>query len=104
MTRPDPATLTDLAAIRAGIDSIDDEIMELLAERMAHVAAVVPIKKRDGIAAAAPGRVQEVYDKTRARAEAAGVDPDMAQAMWRVMVEAIIAHEEQELGTTGEDA
>ncbi|MAM61000.1 chorismate mutase [Maritimibacter sp. UBA3975] len=104
MTRPDPATLTDLAAIRAGIDAIDDEIMVLLAERMAHVEAVVPIKKREGIAAAAPARAQTVYDKTRARAERLGIDPDMAEAMWRVMVEAIIAREERDLGKTGDDA
>ncbi|MEC7763950.1 MAG: chorismate mutase [Pseudomonadota bacterium] len=104
MTRPDPKSLTTLAEVRAGIDAIDDDIMTLLAERMAHVEAVLPFKRRDGIPAAAPDRVQAVYDKTRARAEANGVDPEMAQAMWKAMVEAIIAHEEHELGTTGDDA
>lgn len=104
MTRPDPKTLSSLAEVRAGIDAIDDDLMVLIAERMAHVEAVVPFKQRDGIAAAAPDRVQAVYDKTRARADAHGVDPEMAQAMWKVMVEAIIAHEEQVLGKTGDNA
>lgn len=103
MARVDPKSLSTLEEVRAGIDAIDDEIMVLLGERMRHVDCVVPLKARDGIAAAAPGRVAAVYEKTRARAARAGVDPAMAEGMWRVMVEAIIAHEEQVLGTEGDD-
>lgn len=101
--RPDPKTLETLDALRAGIDAIDDEIMQLLAERLAHVDCVVPIKARDGIAAAAPSRTAAVYEKTRARAEREGFDPDIAEAMWRAMVEALIAREQRVLGMDGED-
>ncbi|MBV7378291.1 chorismate mutase [Maritimibacter dapengensis] len=103
MTRPHPATLTTLAQLRQGIDAIDEEIMALLGERLAHVDCVVPIKARARIAAAAPSRAAEVYDNARTRAERHGFDPDIAEAMWRVMVEALIAREERVLGREGED-
>lgn len=104
MTRPDPATLTRLADLRAGIDAIDDEIMGLLAERLAHADAVVPIKAREGVAAAAPTRYGEVIENIRALAVARGFDAEIAEAMWRVMIDAIIARETRVLGTDGEDA
>ncbi|MGH1367204.1 MAG: chorismate mutase [Maritimibacter sp.] len=98
-----PNTATSLAELRAGIDAIDAEIMQLLAERLAYADAVVPLKAAAGIAAAAPSRVQDVINKVRNKAQETGFDPEIAEPMWRVMIEAIIAREQRSLGFEGED-
>lgn len=102
--RPAPDSYDDLGACRAGIDAIDVEIMALMAERTAIVHRVTAIKARDGIAAAAPTRAAAVINGARTRAEAAGVDPDLAEALWSKMVDHFIAEEEAVLGKGGADA
>lgn len=102
--RPDPSDVTSIPEVRAAIDAIDDELMGLIAERLRFAEAIVPLKAQSGVSAAAPARANEVLAKVRARAEQQNVDPAMAEAMWRVMIEAIIAQETRVLGTDGEDA
>ncbi|WP_375175250.1 chorismate mutase [Pseudooceanicola sp.] len=104
MSRPDPATLTSLDELRAGIDAIDTELLTLFAERQAHVDSVAGIKAKTGLSAAAPTRYAAVIDRVRDRAADAGFDPDIAEGMWRVMIDGFIAQEQQVLGTEGEDA
>lgn len=101
--RPDPATLPDMAAVRAGIDAIDAELIALLAERQAHVDRAIRLKPAEGIAAAAPKRAAAVIENARSRAERAGLDPALAETLWRAMVEAFIAREERVLGQAGDD-
>jgi isochorismate pyruvate lyase len=101
--RPDPATLPDMAAVRDGIDAIDGELMALLAERQAYVDRAIHLKPAEGIAASAPSRAAAVIANARMRAEAAGFDPDLAETMWRAMVDAFIAREEKILGKAGDD-
>lgn len=104
MTRPDPATLDTLVDLRAGIDAIDTQIMALLAERLAHVDQVTVVKARDGVSAAAPTRFAAVIAGVRAKAEQTGFDPDIAEQMWRGMIDALIEREQKVLGTKGDDA
>ncbi|SDY60675.1 chorismate mutase [Jannaschia faecimaris] len=101
--RPDPATLKTLADCRAGIDAIDGELMILLAERQAHVAQVVGIKAREGVAAAAPTRAAAVIERTRQLALDVGVDADLAEALWQTMIDHFITKEEAVLGKGGSD-
>ena len=102
MRRP-AADLESLAEARAQIDAIDAALIGLLAERAAHVDRVVALKAETGVAAAAPTRAGAVIASVRARAAATGFDPDMAEAMWRVMIDGFIAREERVLGTDGVD-
>jgi len=104
MSRPDPQQLNTLADLRQGIDSIDSQLITLLAERLNHVDRVVQIKARDGIAAAAPTRYAAVIESIRDRSDAAGFDPDIAETMWRAMIDALIAREQKILGLEGDDA
>lgn len=92
-----------MAEVRAEIDRVDVALMALLAERMSYVARVPELKMAEGLSAAAPSRVADVLAKVRARAEASGVDPGMVEGMWRVMIDEIIAHEQQVMGLEGED-
>ena len=43
-------------------------------------------------------RVEQVVERVRARAEAAGLDPSLAEDLWRQIIEWSIAREEQVLG------
>ncbi|MGG7565043.1 chorismate mutase [Rhodovulum sp. DZ06] len=99
MTARKPAQdCASLAEIRAGIDSLDAELIALLAERIGYVRHVAPFKIKEGVPAAAPDRVAHVLAAVRARGEAAGLDPDMLEAMWRPMIDWAIAHEEEVMG------
>ena len=93
-----------MAELRGVIDEIDGVLLELLAERMTYIDRAPVLKAREGIAANAPGRVADVLAKVRAKAEAAGFDPEVAVAMWQVMIDAMIAREERVIGTKGMDA
>lgn len=103
MTRPAPETVESMADLRACIDAVDGELMALLAERLRYVDRAPALKAREGISAAAPSRVRAVLDGVRARAEALGVDPALAEALWRTMIETMIAREEQAIGKEGRD-
>lgn len=83
-----------LAEVRARIDGIDAELVRLLAERQGLVRAAAAFKKDAG-AVRAPDRVAQVVVSVRERAEAAGLAPEVAEAVWRAMIGAFI---ELELG------
>ena len=78
-----------LDEVRAGIDAIDAELVRLLADRQALVKAAAGFKK-DEDAVRAPDRVAQVIAKVRARAEEAGLAPEVAEAVWRAMIGAFI--------------
>ncbi|NUT90996.1 MAG: chorismate mutase [Saccharothrix sp.] len=78
-----------LGEVRAGIDAIDAELVRLLAERQGLVKAAAGFKK-DEDAVRAPDRVAQVIAKVRARAEEAGLAPEVAEAVWRAMIGAFI--------------
>ncbi len=82
---------------RATIDRIDREIVALLAERVRCLDRVVEVKTRENLPAAIPERVEEVVAHVRAEAEAAGLPPDLAEMLWRRLIDWSIAYEERHL-------
>lgn len=92
-----------MAELRAEIDALDARLMTLLAERLAYTDRAPALKQAEGISAAAPSRRSEVIANVRARAEACGFAPDIAEPMWQVMIDAVIAREEAVMGKSGED-
>jgi len=95
--------LGTLGEVRAEIDRIDGALMALFAERLACVDRAAELKPALGISAAAPSRAAAVIDGIREKADAAGFDPDVAAAMWMVLVEAMIAREQRSIGMDGGD-
>ncbi len=93
-------TMTDL---RKAIDEIDRELIALHAERVTYIDRAPELKARAGIAANAPSRVADVLAKVRATADAEGCDPDLAEGMWRLLIDAMITREERVVGTEGID-
>ena len=89
-----------LSELRATIDRIDREIVALLAQRVRCLDRVVEVKTRENLPAAIPERVEEVVAHVRAQATAAGMPPELAELLWRRLIEWSIAYEEGHLGTS----
>jgi len=87
-------SLTDL---RAAIDRIDRDLVALLAKRVGCLEQVIAVKARDNLPAAIPERVEAVVANVRSEAEAAGMPPDLAEKLWRALIDWSIAYEERHL-------
>ncbi|MCC1493913.1 chorismate mutase [Cognatishimia sp. F0-27] len=103
MTRPDPETIETMADLRACIDQIDSALVALLAERERFTDRAPELKARERIAANAPRRVAAVLTSVRDKAERHGLDPDLAERLWRIMIDTVIAREEAIIGKGGKD-
>ena len=81
----------DLADIRRDIDAIDEELIALLSRRQSLVEAAGVSKRDQPIdAVRAPARVEAVIAARRRSAVKAGLDPDVAEAVWRAMIDSFI--------------
>ncbi|WP_203822600.1 chorismate mutase [Paractinoplanes ferrugineus] len=85
----EPSSLED---VRSRIDDLDTRLVALLARRQELVAAAAGFK-RDEDAVRAPDRVERVVAAVRAKAGPAGLDPGVAEAIWRAMITAFIDFE-----------
>ncbi|WP_417522971.1 chorismate mutase [Marinovum sp.] len=101
--RRTPDKIDTMAELRATIDEIDRELIALHTERVRYIDRAPALKAQVGIAARAPSRVADVLAKVRGEAEAKGFDGDLAEAMWALLIDAMIAREEQVMGTEGAD-
>lgn len=86
---PDCQTMTD---VRAGVDSIDRELVTLIAERQTYMQAAARIKV-DREAVYDPERVEDIIVKVLSRAREAGLSPQIAEPVWREMMKQCIAYE-----------
>ena len=86
-----------LAELRRRIDGIDTELVALLAKRQRCVEEVIEIKRTAMLPARIPARIDEVLAHIRKLAIAADVEPDLAVAVWREMIEQFIAFEERQI-------
>jgi isochorismate pyruvate lyase len=87
----------ELAKLRAEIDRVDSELVRLLAERIQIVDQVVDVKEKAGLPALIPDRVEEVAQRVRDEAKRLGAPPELAEHVWRQMMQWIIAYEEKRL-------
>ena len=90
-----PEQCTSMDEIRREIDRIDEQMVELLAERFAYVDRAWQIKMGTRESATVPWRIQQVIDKVKARARERGLPPELAEALWRQMIGWFIQYEEE---------
>lgn len=96
--KPEPQEATAaLADLRRRIDGLDAELVALLAKRQRCVEEVIEIKRTARLPARIPARIDEVLEHVRKLAEAEHLEPDLAVALWREMIEQFIAFEERQL-------
>jgi isochorismate pyruvate lyase len=98
-SRP-PQQCENMEQVRAEIDRLDAAILDLVAERFGYVDRAWQLKKTKE-EATVPWRIQQVIDRVRARAEAKGLPPELAEAMWRQMIGWFIQYEEEKLTKGG---
>ena len=90
--RMKPADCRDMAEVRAGVDSLDAEIVALLAERFRYMDAAARIKpEREAVRD--EWRKAHVLAKVTARAAAQGVPAETAAALYERLIEDSIAYE-----------
>ena len=80
---------SSLEEVRENIDRIDDSIIQLIAERTEYVIQAAPFKKSESDVKA-PDRVEAVIRKVREKAEKYGASPDIAETVYRNMINGFI--------------
>lgn len=81
-----------MAEVRAGVDTIDQALVTLLAERFGYMEAAARIKPERGLVRD-DARKAQVIDNAKAAAAARGIPVDPIGAIWEQLVEASIAYE-----------
>ena len=84
MKKPDACA--DMADVRTEIDRIDEELVDLLAQRWGYVDRMWQLKQEKAQVASVPWRNREVIDRVRARASEKSMPPEMAEALWRQII------------------
>lgn len=79
----------DLEAVRLRIDTVDRQIVELLANRQRLVIAAGALKT-DEQSVRAPARVEQVIAKVREFSREAGASADVVEQTYRAMIGAFI--------------
>ena len=85
-TPPDAKAL--LAPYRSRIDDLDARILALLGQRFDVVRQVAALKAEHGIHPVLADRLAQVIDHARDHATRAGFDPDVAEQIYRVLLDA----------------
>jgi isochorismate pyruvate lyase len=90
----------NMEQVRAEIDRIDVELIDLIGERFSYVDRAWQLKKSPA-EARVPWRIQQVITLVRARAVEKGLPPELAEALWRQMIGWFIQYEEEKLSQQG---
>lgn len=88
-----------MTALRHEIDGLDGEIVALLARRAALIDRAAELKLQAGMPARIDSRVEAVLANVQRQSGAVGLDPDLAEDIWRRLIEWSIRNEEATLGT-----
>lgn len=89
---PENSAMPDL---RQRIDALDRKLVTLIAERSRLIDEAAQIKLREGLPARIDSRVEEVAYNARQLADEAGLNPELADRLWRLMMEYFIAQEDR---------
>lgn len=82
----------DMTDIRAAIDHIDAQVIELLGQRLEYVKAAAQFKT-DPQSVQAPDRLESMLQQRRQWAAAAGLDPEVIEKLYRDLVHYFIESE-----------
>jgi isochorismate pyruvate lyase len=96
-----PEDCGSLEEVRAEIDRIDRAIVAMIGERAGYVHAAARFKTSEA-AVAAPERQEAMYRARRAWAEAADLDPDVIEKLYRDLVAYFIVRETEHWKATQE--
>ncbi|MEO5723281.1 MAG: chorismate mutase [Ilumatobacteraceae bacterium] len=78
--------MADLDALRARIDELDKALIAVVAERLEVCREVAAVKEHSDTPVIQPARVRDVITSRRQRSIEAGIDPDFAEQLFRVLL------------------
>ena len=84
-----------MAEVREGVDALDRELVALLVKRQAYMTAAARIKQ-DRDAVHDDARIEDVVAKVIAEAQNQGLSKNIAEPVWRKLIERCIAFEFEE--------
>jgi len=93
-----PQDCKTMAELRLAIDVLDQSLIDLLAQRAAYIDQAAVLKTGDGLPARIGSRVEEVVTNVRRYAGGRDLDPDLAEELWRKLIDWSISREEKILG------
>lgn len=88
-----PQECKSLEEVRQQIDSVDSEIMRLFGLRFKYVQEVVKYKAGDRDSIVAAKRREEVLKKRRELAELNGLNPDIFENVYKMLIDHFIEEE-----------
>ena len=91
-----------MTELRVQIDELDTQLVDMLAKRTLFIDRAAELKPAEGLPARITSRVEEVAANARRNALDSGFDPDLAERIWRLLMEWSIAREEVVLGPSDE--
>jgi isochorismate pyruvate lyase len=91
-----PADCSSIEDVRAAIDAIDHEVVKALGLRSQYVKAITRFKKTKADVQA-PARQAIVISQRRAWAAEEGIDPDVVERIYRLLIDHFVAEELKEL-------
>lgn len=90
--RKAPEACETMIDVRHGVDAVDRALVTLLAERQRYMDAAARIKpNREAVYDKA--RIEDVIAKVMDAAQKAGLSGDIAEPVWRLLIDRSIAHE-----------
>ncbi len=90
------AEFASIEEVRAAIDSLDREIVASLGMRAQYVKAITRFKKTEQDVRA-PDRRRQVLAARRAWAEESGIDPDVVERLYTLLIDHFVAEEMKDL-------
>ena len=90
--RPLPADCETMLDVRKGVDALDRALVLMLAERQRYMDAAARIKI-DRHAVLDTARIEDVVTKVKAAARDAGLYEEIAEPVWRLLIDRCIAYE-----------
>lgn len=93
-----PENCETMVHIRAEIDALDEQLVQLFARRAGYIDRAAEIKATVDLPARITPRVEEVVGNVRRHALSYGLPPDLVEKLWRRLIDWSIAREESRLG------
>ena len=87
-----PMTCSSMEELRSAIDTLDARLVALLAVRQAYIERAAQLKT-DRTQVRDPERVEDVVSKVIAEGRRTGLSAEIAEPVWRTLIEASIKHE-----------
>jgi isochorismate pyruvate lyase len=89
---PDPVACESMKDVRQGVDEIDRMLVALIARRQGYMDAAARIKPSRSVVRD-EARINQVLANVKAEAAQRGLSWNIAEPVWREMMERCIAHE-----------